>query len=113
MTKEHYIVVDHISEAARQALVEADCFVHELSADPPLIAVALRYQDSWSKEHYQDDLETFSIGEIAIHSTCLHLFWIGMHGSVTESRLITPHEDVPTIPPSTDDELGELDDQPF
>jgi hypothetical protein len=123
MNNEHYIAVGHVSDAARQALLEADCFVHDLSPEPPLVAVGIRYQG-------KDDLSfTWSVdAEIQVNSSGLYLIWRSttnvqpLYASVLDTELLTYEEWCAQIDQATvarladqgwDGELGELDNLPF
>jgi hypothetical protein len=123
MSKTHYLAVGHVSNAAQQALIEADCFVHNLSAEPPLVAVGIRYQGN-------DDLSfTWSVdAEIQVHSSGLYLIWRSttnvqpLYASVDDTELLTYEEWGAQIDHATvarlaaqdwSDELGDLDEAPF
>jgi hypothetical protein len=124
MSKEHWIAVGSVSDAARQALIEADCFLHKVSATPQIVLVGRHYQD----EHDLDIGWQFE-PEIPIDSSGLHLFWYPSGGdclshesSVTETRLITAdewqaeREQEWTRAREAEawiDELGDLDELPF
>ena len=123
MAKQHYIAVGRVTDAARQALLEADCFVHDLSPEPPVVAVGIRYQD-------KDDLSfTWSVdAEIQVNSSGLYLIWRSttnvqpLYASVLDTELLTYEEWCAEIDQATvtrlaaqdwSDELGELDNLPF
>jgi hypothetical protein len=93
MSNEHYLVVGHVSDAARDALNEADCFVQDLSTRPPLVAVGIHYQSN-------DDLSfTWSVdAEIQVRSSGLYLIWRSttnvqpLYESVDHTELLTYEE---------------------
>lgn len=123
MIHEFWFVCGHVSDAAQHALKEADCFVYQMSAEPPLVAVALRYEDerdltfTWSHD-----------ADLQIASTGLYLIWRSksssepQYSSVVDTELLTYEEwgtqiDQATVARLADkgwtDDLGELDEAPF
>jgi hypothetical protein len=93
MSKTHSLAVGHVSDAARQALIEADCFVQDLEASPPLVAVGIGYQGN-------DDLSfTWSVdAEIQVNSSGLYLIWRSksnvqpLYASIIDTELLTFEE---------------------
>ena len=110
MNNEHYIAVGRVSNAARQALIEADCFVQDLSPEPPLVAVGIRYQS-------KDDLSfTWSVdAEIQVASRGLYLIWRSttnvqpLYASVIDTELLTFEEWCSQIDRATVERLAAQD----
>jgi hypothetical protein len=124
MNNEHYIAVGHVSDAARQALIEADCFVHQVSIEPPLVAIALRYQDEHDLTFVWSSADT----EIQINSSGLYLIWrsssnqeppyascidtsVSTYDEWCQEREEAAAKTLAAI--GWDGELGDLDEAPF
>jgi hypothetical protein len=115
MSPDHWLAVGQISDAARQALVESDSQVIDVSSELPVVLVGLHYEDNWRTEHAEDDLQIWTSGDVHVKSRNLDLYWHNHLGSLTESRLQMPEEELPggVSSTATGDELGDLDEAPF
>ena len=123
MSKSHWMTVGSVSEAAQQALKDADCQVLYVSRLPPAQLVALHYQDehdicfTWG---YETEIQVFTSGLYLIWRTTSNLE--PLYASVIETSLITYDEWAAEREQATaeqlaaqdqSDEIGDLDGHPF
>lgn len=66
--KIHWMTFGAVSEAARKALLDADCFVLDLSDNPPIVLVGLVYDCNYFKRHGHDDLRIWATEGIQLTS---------------------------------------------
>jgi hypothetical protein len=94
--KEYWLAVGHVSDAARQQLINANCLVLDVSSRPPVVLVGLR-QESVS-DRFHEDLALTNVGEIQVRVKGLGLYWRFpgdwqvAYTSVTETELVTCDE---------------------
>src|SRR4051794_28310680 len=95
-TKEHWLAVGHVSNAARKRLIEANCPVVDVSSKPAVVLVCLRYETATS--HFSENMAFTNVDEIEIRVKDLCLLWRFpdawqvAYSSVTETELVTCDE---------------------
>ena len=95
-TREHWLAVGRVSNAARQQLVNANCLVLDVNSRPPVVLVCLRYESP--RDHFSENMALTNVGEIEIRLKGLCLFWRYpdawklAYSSVTEMELVTCDE---------------------
>lgn len=131
----HWLVVGYVSDGAKAWIEETGGQVRPLSEDPKLTAVALAYnpQGSWvwskGRQEHRQGIEYWSTGELQEASTGITLQYgnsanshaLAEYCSAETNYLILPDEiyDSTTCqavkyePASSDDSLGDLDEQLF
>ena len=91
-TREHWLAVGCVSNAARKQLVEANCLVLDVSSRPPIVLVGLRGEAT--SGDFSQDMVLTDMGEIQIRLKALCLCWKFpanwqlAYASVTETELV-------------------------
>jgi len=62
--KEFWLAVGHVSDAARQQLINANCPVLDVSSRPPVVLVGLRRESV--SDRFHEDLVLTNMGEIQV-----------------------------------------------
>ena len=94
--KEYWLAVGHVSDAARQQLINANCPVLDVSSRPPVVLVGLRQESA--SDRFHEDLALTNVGEIQVRVKGLGLYWRFpgdwqvAYASVTETELVTCDE---------------------
>jgi hypothetical protein len=71
--KIYWVTTGFVTDAARKALLDADCCVLDLHDDPPIVLVGFPYDSNYYKRHGHDDLGILSTEGIYLHSKNLSL----------------------------------------
>ncbi len=95
-TREHWLAVGRVSNAARKRLIEANCPVVDGNSKPPVVLVCLR--DETATGHFSENMAFTNVGEIEISVKGLCLLWRFpdawqvAYASITETELVTCDE---------------------
>lgn len=76
--KIYWMTFGAISEAARKALLDADCIVRDIHETPPIVLVGIVYDCNYHRRHGYDDLVIWTTEGIRLNSKALH-FSVGTH----------------------------------
>ncbi|GHO65561.1 hypothetical protein KSC_044530 [Ktedonobacter sp. SOSP1-52] len=96
--KIHWMTVGSLSDAARQALLDAGGVVMDVHNEPPIVLIGISYDCNYYKRFSHDDLAIFRLEGIELHSKNLRLAWSNNNfpgkrwGGVPRKRLILPGE---------------------
>lgn len=96
--KIHWMTVGSLSDAARQALLDAGGVVVDVHDEPPIVLIGISYDCNYYKRFGYDDLAIYRMEGIELHSINLRLAWSNNNfpgkrwGGVPRERLILPGE---------------------
>jgi hypothetical protein len=91
-TREHWLAVGRVSNAARKQLIEANCLVLDVSSKPTVVLVGLRGEAAVGD--FSQNMAFTDMGEIQIRLKALRLCWQFpanwqvAYASVTETELV-------------------------
>lgn len=107
--KEFWFAVGSVTDAAREMLEHGGCTIRQVSEEPQVFLVCLRYRDEWQ---YGKDLKLWSDGNLWVRSLNLYLLLDGgWYGNLAETRLKTPWDDrsQPLVPESYEVDMSGFD----